>query len=128
MVNSFNASPNETPQAVYDITEALAFWVLPILFLTTCLWMYFSRVVRPPLFSFFCAYGALGAAALSVYAANTPISAVGFLIAFVISPILLVYNWITLRESARNSPCHRIAQWASIGPLSVLIFFVVWSF
>ena len=127
MVNPFHASPNQTPQEAYAVAEALAFWVLPGLFLITCLWMWISRVVRPPLFPFFCAYGALGAAALGVLTANSPISAMGFLIAIVISPILLVRNWFMLRGPARISACHRIAQWASLLSLSILIFFVVWS-
>jgi hypothetical protein len=126
-VNPFHASPNDTPQVVYTITEALALWVLPALFLITCLWMLFSQVVRPPLFSFFCAYGALGAASLGVLTANSLTSIVGFFIAVIISPILLVHNWFALRRSASNSTCHRIAQWASLLSLLILIFFIVWS-
>ena len=126
MTNPLNTAPVDTPAIVYDVTGALAFRILPIAFLVVCIVMLFSRTKSPPYFSVFCIFGSMGALCLAVYFANSPISILGFLIAFIISPLLLVSNWIQLRARAKNSVCHRIVQWASAIPLMILAFFVLW--
>jgi|GEM_PF-5460416 len=64
---------------------------------------------------------------LAIYFANGPISTLGFLLAFFVCPILLVWNWFKLRVAARDSIPHRIVQWASLIPLVILIFFATWQ-
>ena len=127
MINPLNTAPDNTPIYVYEIISALAFRILPGLFLLVCMMMWLSRTTRPPYFAAFCIFGSLGSFCLAIYFANGPISLLGFLIAFIISPILLIRNWITLRISARRSTCHRIIQWASVFPILNLIFFITWT-
>jgi hypothetical protein len=126
MTNPLHLAPVDTPAIVYEVTSALALWILPSAFLLICLTMALSRTEKSPYFPVFCIFGSMGAFCLTIYFSNGPISVLGFLIAFVVSPILLVHNWFRLRTTARNSICHRMVQWASLTPLVILIFFVVW--
>lgn len=126
MINPLHTAPVDTPASVYEVASALAFWILPGAFLVVCLAMALSRTERPPYFPIFCIFGSMGALCMAICFANGPISVLGFLIAFVVSPILLVRNWFKLRAPARNSICHRMVQWASVIPLGILVFFAVW--
>ena len=126
MINPLHTAPVDTPASVYEVASALAFWILPGAFLVVCLAMALSRTERPPYFPIFCIFGLMGALCMAICFANGPISILGFLIAFVVSPILLVRNWFKLRAPARNSICHRMVQWASVIPLGILVFFAVW--
>jgi len=126
MINPLHLAPVDTPTIVYEITSALAFRILPCAFLLIYLVIALCSTKSPPYFAVFCIFGSMGAFCLAIYFANSPISVLGFLIAFVVSPIFLVRNWFKLRVAARDSICHRVVQWASVIPLVIMIFFVVW--
>ena len=126
MTNPLHSAPLETPAIVYEVTSALALWILPSAFLLICLIMALSRTEKPPYFPVFCIFVSMGAFCMTIYFANGPISILGFLIAFIVSPFLLIRNWFKLRTPAGNSVCHRIVRWASLIPLVILVFFAVW--
>ena len=126
MTNPIHSAPLDTPPIVYEVTSALAFWILPSAFLVICLTMALSRTDKPPYFPVFCIFGSMGAFCMAICFANGPISILGFLIAFIVSPFLLVRNWFKLRTPAGNSIYHRMVQWASLIPLVILVFFAVW--
>lgn len=126
MINPLDTSPNETPGYVYDVVSALAFQILPLSFLSVCLAMWFSRTAKPPYLAVFCIFGSMGAFCVSIYTAHSPVSILGSLIAFVASPILLIRIWFALRGPSRQSVIHRIVRWASLAPILILIFFILW--
>lgn len=127
MTNPLHSAPVDTPAIVYEVTSAFAFWILPSAFLLICLAMALSRTERPPYFPAFCIFGSMGAFCMAILFANGPISIFGSLIAFIVSPILIVRNWFKLSTPAGNSIYHRMARWASVIPLGILVFFVVWQ-
>ena len=128
MVNPLHSPPIDTPAIIYEITSALAFYLLPCAFLLICLIINLNSIKKPPYFSVFCIFGSMGALCLTIYFSNGPISILGFLITFIISPFFLVWNWFKLRIAARESIAHRLVQWVSIIPIAILIFFTVGNF
>lgn len=127
MTNPFSSAPDETPSSVITVSLALAFYILPTLFICVCVLMRFSGVSRPPYFAYFCAFGSLGAVSISIATANSPLSALGFFIAFLISPFLLVRNYfVLLRSPEDRSIYHQAARWTSLFSSAIIITLLVW--
>ena len=127
MMSPLSTAPVDTPAVVVTVSVALALVILPILFASVCLLRRFTGVSRPPYFAYFCAFGSLGPLSLGIASANSPLSVLGFFIAFLVSPFFLVRNFFALRSQACASIYHRAARWASLFSLAVLVLLLVWT-
>lgn len=127
MTNPLSTAPVDTPASVITVPLVLALFFLPVLFASVCFIMRFAGVRHPPYFAYFCAFGSLGALGLTITAANSPISVLGFIIAFLVSPFLLVRNFFALRSKSSTSGFHRAAGWVSLFSLLVIVLLLVWT-
>ena len=126
MINPFKSAPVDTPAYVYETVALAGFYILPGLFLLTCILMWCFRVKKPPYFVFFCAYGTLGSFCMVIFFANGPISVFGGLLALVVCPIFQVVNLMKIWDLAKRSVCHRIAQIVSITSMVILAGVLIW--
>jgi hypothetical protein len=127
MVSPLNLAPIDTPASVYEVSTVLALYVFPALFLLVSLFMLLARVPRPPYFSYFCAFGALGSMSLCLATGNNPLSAIAFLIAFPLCPLLMVRNLSVLRSHPEQSIFHAGARWASLFSLTIIGLLILWT-
>lgn len=125
MISPLSLSPNNTPEVVYEVSLALAYYVFPALFLLVGAIMEFARIPRPPYFAYFCAFGALGSMSLCVASVNNPGSVIAFLIAVIVCPVLMVRNLVVLRSRPERTVFHIGAQWTSIFSMTVIAFLIL---
>ncbi len=127
MRSPLSGAPIDTPASVVETAFVLAWAVFPALFLFVCLLMLLARVRRPPYFAYLCAFACLGSMSLSIATANSPLSALSFLVAFPITPLLMIWNLSRLRSHPKPSIFHRGAQWTSVLSITVILSLLVWT-